>query len=157
MADNYSNHLKVVLVMEDICEMSDAILRSNCFTVQHFHYESRRSRNDESGVIRYAEDSTVLDITIRINNPDGGKQLFAHMQDQELHTYSFLFNATFKPTGRIDRYEDAMMTFGYVVDIEEDFSSNQPSGRQEQMLMHVKLLLSSIVFMGRDRNLEFKI
>ena len=148
----YSNYLKVVFVPEDICEMSDAVLRSNCFTVQHFSYNSQRRRQTATGNTTHAEDATLLNITIRINTPDCGRQLLDHMQDQELHAYSFLFNATFKPTGRIADYEDAMMTRGYIVDIEEDFSTNRKGGQQEQMLMHIRMLLRSITFVGRENN-----
>ena len=151
MAEIYSNHLKVVFTPEDICEMRDAILREKCFTVQHFNYESKRRHGASSTY--HTEDSTILNFTVRINTPDDGKQLFAHMLDQESHAYSFLFNATFKPLGRIDNYEDAMMATGCIVDIVEEFNSTPNADMQEQMLMHVKLLLTSITFVGKENNL----
>lgn len=149
MADTYSNYLKVVFVAEDLLEMSDAILHSNCFTVQHFHYESRRNHNIRTGITLHSEESPVLDCTIRINAPDCGRQLLEHIQDPMQNTYTFLFNATFKPTGRLEDYEDAMVASGCIVDIMEEFTS----GKEEQMLMHIKLLLNSITFIGKESNL----
>ena len=154
MADTFSNYLKVVFVPEDLCEMSEAILRSNCMTVQHFNYESKREHDAETGTTYHREDSTVLDFTVRINTPDCGKQILAHMQDYEQHAYSFLFNATFKTTGRLDDYDDALMAVGSIIDVEEKFDTIQKTGQQEQMLMHVKLLLNSITFIGKENNLK---
>ena len=147
MVTSYSNYLKVVFSPEDLCEMSDDILRSNCFTVQHFHYESKRRRDNDSG----------MDITIRINEPDCGKQLLEHMQDSEQHSYALLFNATFKPTGRLDDYDDALMATGYIINIEEVFETAQQNGQQEQMLMHIHLLLNTITFIGKENNLIFNV
>ena len=157
MVTFYSNYLKVVFTPEDLGEMSDAILRSNCHTVQHFHYESKRLRDPDSGIDIHAEDSTLMDITIRINNPNCGKQLLQHMQDVELHAYTFLFNATFKPTGRLDDYDDALMATGYIINIEETFDTPQQAEQQEQMLMHIRLLLNTITFVGMDNNLVFNV
>lgn len=157
MVTSYSNYLKVVFSPEDLCEMSDAILRSNCFTVQHFHYESKRRRDNDSGIDIHAEESTLMDITIRINEPDCGKQLLQHMQDSEQHSYALLFNATFKPTGRLDDYDDALMATGYIINIEEVFETAQQNGQQEQMLMHIHLLLNTITFIGKENNLIFNV
>ena len=149
MALSFSNHLKVVFVDEDLCEMSEAILRSNCLTVQHFSYESKRNHDNRSGSTLHNEDSTILDFTIRIDTPDRGKRLLEQMQEQEDFAYSFLFNATFKQNGRLDDYDDGMVAQGSIIDIEEVFSSDN----QEQMLMHIKLLLLSITFIGKEQNL----
>lgn len=157
MADTYSNQLKVVFVSEDISEMPDAILRENCFTVQHFSYESKHRRHAETGNTSHAEDASLLDISIRINTPDCGKELLAHMQDQERHPYSFLFNATFKPSGRIEDFDDGMTAVGYIVDIQEDFGSSIQMDQQEQMLMHIKLLINSITFIGKEGNTTLNI
>ena len=151
------NYLKVVFVPEDISEMSAAVLRSNCLTVQHFNYESCRRHNSETTLTYHAEEATTLDFTIRINNADCGKQLLTQMLDSELHAYSFIFNATFKPTGRLLDYDDAMMAQGYIIDIQEEFSTQSETGQTEQMLMHIRLLLNSVTFFGKEDNLQFEI
>lgn len=157
MAVTFSNYLKVVFVPEDICEMRDAILRENCFTVQHFNYESKRCHDAGSSSTYHSEASTKLDFTVRINTPVCGKQLLAHMQDPEQHAYSFIFNATFKPTGRLLDYDDAMMATGYIIDIEEDFTTIQKKEQPEQMLMHIHLLLNAITFVGKEHNITLTV
>ena len=157
MVTFYSNYLKVVFAPEDLGEMSEAILRSNCYTVQHFHYESKRLRDNNSGMDVHAEDSTLMDITIRINTPNCGKQLLEQMQDIEPHAYTLLFNATFKPTGRLEDYDDAIVATGYIINIEEAFDTPQQPEQQEQMLMHIQLLLNTITFVGMDNNLVFNV
>ena len=157
MVERYSNYLKVILFPENICEMSTGILRNQCFTVQHFSYESKRRRNEDGRTAYHAEDATVLDFTIRINAPESDKLFLTHIKESAPHDYSFLFNATFKSTDRIESYEDAMVASGYIIDIEEEFNSVKIGEQTEQMLMHVKLLLSNITFVGKQKNLVLSI
>lgn len=157
MPERYSNYLKAILFPENICEMSAGILRNQCFTVQHFNYESRRSRSEGGRTTYHAEEASVLDFTIRILTPESDKLLLSHMKEQQPHDYSFLFNATFKSTDRIESYEDALVTSGYIIDIEEVFKSVNDGNQTDQMLMHVKLLLNGITFVGKQHNLELSI
>lgn len=157
MADDYSNYLKVILFAGDICETSAGITRDHCFTVQHFDYESKRYRSKENDANYHAEEPTILDFSIRINTPETGKELFSQIQKQESFAYSFLFNATFNAMNSLESYEDAMVARGYIIDIEEVFSTEKGKGQQGQMLMHVKLLLNSITFVGKQHNLELSI
>lgn len=157
MPERYSNYLKAILFPENFCEMSVGIMRNQCFTVQCFNYESKRRRGEDGRTAYHAEDATMLDFTIRINSPENGKLFLSHMKELEPHDYSFLFNATFKATDRIDNYEDAMVASGYIIDIEEVFNSTRNEGQTEQMLMHVKLLLNNITFVGKQKNLVLSI
>ena len=157
MADNYSNYLKVILFAGDICETSAGITRDHCFTVQHFNYESKRYRSKENDANYHAEEPTILDFTIRINTPESGKLLFSQIQKQESFAYSFLFNTTFNAMNSLESYEDAMVACGYIIDIEEVFNTEKGKGQQEQMLMHVKLLLNNITFIGKQHNIELSI
>ena len=157
MAENYSNYLKVVLFPGDICETDAGILRSDCYTVQHFNYENKRTRNEEKGITYRAEDPTWLECTIRLNTPEAGKQFFEQMQENESFAYSFLFNATFSATNSIEKYEDAMVAIGYIVDIEEVYNTAKETDQPEQMLMHIKMLLNTITFIGKQNNLVLSI
>lgn len=157
MADNYSNYLKVILFAGDICETNAGITRDHCFTVQHFDYESKRYRSKENDANYHAEEPTILDFSIRINTPETGKELFSQIQKQESFAYSFLFNTTFNAMNSLESYEDAMVARGYIIDIEEVFSTEKGKGQQEQMLMHVKLLLNNITFIGKQQNLVLSI
>lgn len=153
MAEIYSKQLKVVFVAEDLCEMREAIHRSDCMTVQQFDYESKREHNALSGRTRHNEESTLLRFSIRIDTPDCGARLYAQMKEREHHAYSFLFNTTFNGTGRIADYDDAMVAKGSIIDIEEEYSTAAREGEQEQMLMNVTLLLVSITFVGTEHNI----
>ena len=157
MADNYSNYLKVILFPGDICETNVGVSRNNCFTVQHFNYESKRYRSEKNKDNYNAEEPTVLEFTIRINTPKTGKELFLQMKDQDSFAYSFLFNSTFNATNSLTSYDDAMVARGHIIDIEEVYNTEKGKGLQEQMLMHVKLLLNSITFVGKQHNLELSI
>ena len=157
MPQSYSNYLKVIFVPEDLCEMSEAILRSDCLTVQHFSYKSQRNHNTRTGLTLHDEDSTILDFTIRIDTPDCGKKLLEQIQSNEQFSYSFLFNATFKSSGRLLDYEDALVAYGSIIDIEEEFYTPTQPQNQELMLMHVKLLLLSVTFIGKNQNLIMKL
>ena len=157
MADNYSNYLKVVLFSGDICESNAGISRNRCFTVLHFDYESKRFRSKDNDVNYHAEEPTILTFTIRINTPETGKELFSQMQTQESFPYSFLFNATFSAMNSVENYEDAMVARGHIIDIDEEFITDTNNNRQEQMLMKVKLLLNTITFVGKQRNIVLSI
>lgn len=157
MADNYSNYLKVILFPGDICETNAGVSRSNCFTVQHFSYKSKRYRGNKSRVNYHAEEPTVLEFTIRINTPNTGKDMFSQIKDQDSFAYSFLFNSTFGATNMLTSYDDAMVACGHIIDIEEVFSTSKNGNPQEQMLMHVKLLLNTITFIGKQHNLVLSI
>lgn len=153
MADNYSNYLKVILFPGDISETDAGISRDNCFTVQHFDYESKRYRSKDNNLNYHAEGPTVLNFTIRINTPETGKELFSQIQEQDSYAYSFLFNTTFSALNTVESYEDAMIARGHIIDIEEVFCTDNSNGQQEQMLMHVKLLLNTITFIGKQDNI----
>lgn len=157
MADNYSNYLKVILFPGDICETNAGVSRSSCFTVQHFNYESKRYRSKKSKDNYHAEEPTVLEFTIRINTPNTCKELFSQMRYQDSFAYSFLFNSTFNATNMLTSYDDAMVARGHIIDIEETFSTSKNGNPQEQMLMHVKLLLNTITFIGKQHDLVLSI
>ena len=157
MADNYSNYLKAILFLGDISETNAGISRHNCFTVQHFDYKSKRYRSQDNKINYHAEEPTVLDFTIRINTAETGKELFSQIKQQESFSYSFLFNATFNAMSSLENYEDALVAGGHIIDIEEEFGTETNKEQQEQMLMHVKLLLNTITFIGKQRNLVLSI
>lgn len=152
MVDTYSNYLKVILFPGDICEINAGISRNNCATVQHFNYESKRFRSVDNDMNYHAEEPSVLDFTIRLNAPDTGKQLLSQIQRLETFAYSFIFNATFNATNSLVSFDDAMVAHGNIIDIEEVLSTSKSDGQQEQMLMHVKVLLSAVTYIGKKDN-----
>lgn len=159
MPQFFSNYLKVVFVPEDLVENGKSICRTDCHIVQHFSYKSQRDHDTCTGLTLNNEDSTILDFTIKIEKPDSGKLLLLQIKSFERFSYSFIFNATFSPTGRLSDYDDALIAEGHIIDIEEEYSTATHQQRQDMMLMHVKLLLHSITFPGNNgtNNLVMKL
>ena len=143
MAITVSNHLKAMLYPEDIRSLDERRFRipcDRCFTVLHFSYECKRERN-KSGLM----------------SPEDGKPFYHQMQQNEPEYFTFLFNATLFNRQAVTGYEDAMVVNGYVIDVEDDFTNAPTSeGSTEQMLIHVKLLVANIAYIGvnGDRYIE---
>ncbi len=150
----YINSLyKAMLVAEDVTEVGASITKDKCYVVQHYTYSSERDRHDIQ-MMDSLEESSYIDFVIRVADTGTGKQFYQHMMVNEAYTYSFLFNAKFNGSGRMQGYDDGMMVKGYIVDIEEDISaSNSEDGKDTQVLMKVKLLLNSITYIGNETSL----
>ena len=159
MAITVSNHLKAMLYPEDIRSLDERRFRipcDRCFTILHFGYECKRERN-KSGYPFGNTTSTILDFTIRLMSPEDGKPFYHQMQQNEPEFFTFLFNATLFNRQYVTGYEDAMVVNGYVIDVEDDFTNAPTSeGNTEQMLIHVKLLVANITYIGvnGDRYIE---
>lgn len=123
-----------------------------CFTVLHFNYECKKERN-QAGFPFGDTTSTILSFTIKLMNPEDGKLFYQQMQMNEPGDYTFLFNAELQNRQVVTDSEDAMVVCGYVVDVEDDYSST-PSvdGSTEQMQIHVKLLVANITYIGTNGN-----
>lgn len=151
------NQLKALLVLEDITEQGLDVRQNNSFTVQHFSYTCCRRRND-SGIPYGPTLPAYLDFTVKVVSGNNGKAFFERMQTNETFPYSFLFNANFTTMHHLAEYEDAMVASGYIVDVEEDLESVPvPDGTTEQMLIHVRLLISNLAYLGKERTLKLMI
>ena len=149
----HPNYLKAILFTEDFCEVGGSVLQSSCYTIQEYTYRCFRNR-DGLGNSYGSIHSDYLDFTVRVDAERGCKRFYQRMADQANAPFSFIFNASFSPSGRLKGYDDGMVTYGYVIDIEEsccDADADHPN----QLLLHVKLLLSNIVYVGHEspRNL----
>ena len=157
MAGTISNQLKALLVTDNIAERGINVWQQNSFTVQHFSYECRRRRND-SGTPYGQTLPAFLDFTVKVASEDNGKVFFDRMLTNETFPYSFLFNASFNSMRRLSECEDAMVVSGYIVDLEETFESAPAAdGSAEQMLIHARVLISNIAYLGREKVLELTI
>ncbi len=149
--------LRAMLVAEDVTMVMNSITKDKCFVVQHFSYNSQRERV-ASRMMTSMEDSSYIDFVIRIASANAGKTFYQHMTQNEPFAYSFLFNASFNGSGRLTDYDDAMMVKGFIVDMEEEIcSSSQDNLPDMQVLIKVKLLLTSITYIGNEQNLKLTI
>ena len=152
MATLYSNELKAVVVMENFLDNPMNILKENCMTVQHFNYECAHKRND-SGEIYGAVNPVILDFVIRANSPRQARAFYKELVSNEHTNFSFLFNVTYNENQRLDSYEDGMVINGYIVHIEEEYTSRtNQAGSSTQIELHVKILSRSVTYLGADNN-----
>ena len=154
MGTLYSNELKAVVVMDNFLDNPRNVLKENCLTVQHFNYECVHKRND-SGEIYGAVNPVMLDFVIRANSPRQARAFYKEIVSNEHTNFSFLFNVTYNENQRLDNYEDGMVVNGYIVHIEEEYSSrSNQAGSSTQIELHVKLLARSVTYLGADNNFK---
>ena len=150
MAKLFSNELKAFVVPEDFLENPKNVLKEHCLTVQHFDYVAEHRRN-ASGEVYGPTEPVMLKFTIRVNSPRHAKVFYSNLLNNAPFNYSFLFNATFNANQRLGDYEDGMVVNGYVISVEENYSSNKNiTGEEEQILLDVKILTRSVTFLGRE-------
>ena len=146
---NRPTFLKAILFNNNVVEVGGSVTQSQCFTVQDYHYHCFRERNDKGepygGIL-----SKCLDFSVVVADTAACKYFYRCMDSKEYAPFSFLFNATFKgDTGRMYDFEDGLITYGYVTDIEEKCWNGDKSG-EEQLLLHVRMLISNITFIGNN-------
>lgn len=152
MATLYSNELKAVVVMENFLENPLNVMKENCMTVQHFNYECEHKRN-EAGEIYGAINPVMLEFTVRVNSPRQARAFYKEIVSNEHSNYSFLFNVTYNENQRLNTYEDGMVVNGYIVHIEENYTTAaQQDGSNTQIELSVKLLSRSVTYLGADNN-----
>ena len=160
MAMTLSNHLKATLYTDDIRSLDERKFRipyDRCFTVSHFSYECSRERN-KLGYPFGDTTSTILDFTVRLMSPEDGKPFYHQMHRNEPEFFTFMFNVTLFNKQAVTGYEDAMVVNGYVIDVVDDFTNESTSeGNTEQMLIHVKLLVANITYIGMNGNRSIEI
>ena len=148
----YSNELKAVVVMENFLENPLNVMKENCMTVQHFNYECEHKRN-EAGEIYGAINPVMLEFTVRVNSPRQARAFYKELVSNEHSNYSFLFNVTYNENQRLNTYEDGMVVNGYIVHIEENYTTAaQQDGSNTQIELSVKLLSRSVTYLGADNN-----
>ena len=148
MNNNRPKYLKAILFTNNLAEVSGSVVQSQCFTVQDYHYHCYRER-DEQGNPYGGILSDYLDFTVVVSDMDACKFFYQCMDLSENTPMSFIFNANFSPSGRLINYEDGMITYGYVVNVDEGCMNDDASG-EEQVLIHVKMLLSNVFFLGNN-------
>ena len=151
-----SNFLKAILYPDNLLEYGQIgdnqwnAEKEKCPVIQHFSYKVERNRND-AGIPYGGTTPTELKFTIRLGQPDDSKLYYDRLMSNELFDYTFIFNASFDDNKRLQSFEDAMVTRGYVVDVKEDYDRAVTDGNlSDQILVEVTLLLSSITYVGKE-------
>jgi hypothetical protein len=148
MISNRPKFLKAVLFTNNISEVGAGVVQSQCFTVQDYHYHCFRSRDDQGNPFGSIL-SDYLDFSVVVSDLDACKFFYQAMEQNDSTPMSFLFNATFSPTGRMTDFEDGLVTYGYVIGVDEDCANNDETGN-EQVLIHVRMQLCNMFFLGSN-------
>ena len=148
MASLHPTFLKAILYNNNVAEVAGSVVQSQCFTVQDYHYHCYRERDDQGNPYGSIL-SEYLDFTVVVADLEACKFFYQCMDQSENTPMSFLFNATFGPRGRLIDFEDGLVTYGYVVNVDEGCENDDETG-QEQVLIHVRMLLSNMFFLGNN-------
>ena len=148
MISNRPKYLKAILFTNNLSEVGGSVVQSQCFTVQDYHYHCYRNRdaqgNPFGGIL-----SEYLDFTVVMSDLEACKFFFQAMDQNSNTPLSFIFNATFTPSGRLTDYEDGLITYGYVVSVAEESENNEDTA-EEQILLSVRVKLSNMYFLGSN-------
>lgn len=148
----YSNELKAVLILENFLDTPGSVLRENCIMVSHIDYHCEYRRNDSNSVYGAVE-PVILNFSIRIGSAKKANPFYRHLVENGHNMYTFLYNVTYDQNDHIDTYEDGMIVDAFVVKVDQEYTT-QRTGRDsdEQIMLHVKLLVRSITYLGTDKN-----
>jgi len=152
MALTYSNELKAVVVTENFLENPMSVMRENCLTIQKFSYDCVHKRNS-AGEVYGPTEPVILNFKVRVNSPYHAKAFYFALGQNHHYDFSLLFNVTFGANDRLADYEDGMVVNGYVVEVEEAYhSAKDEEGHDEQMMLNVKVLVRSAIYLGKEKN-----
>ena len=156
MGTLYSNELKAIIVADDFLENPMNILKDNCLTVQRFEYLCEHKRN-AAGEVYGPTEPVILKLSVRVNSPRHTKVFFRHLLSNGYYSYSILFNASFNTNQRLSNYEDGLVVNGYVVSVEENYNADKSiTGEEEQMMLDVIIMASSVTYLGREEKSNYK-
>lgn len=148
MIDNRPKYLKAILFTNNLSEVGGSVVQSQCFTIQDYHYHCYRNRDSQGnpygGIL-----SEYLDFSVVVSDLDACKFFYQSMEQNESTPLSFIFNATFNPTGRLVDYEDGLITYGYIIGVDEGCDNDDITG-DEQLLIHVRMQLCNMYFLGSN-------
>ena len=124
---NISNYLKATLFFDNIHETS--VRREQGFTLQQFHYECTRKRND-IGMPYGPTQTTILQLQIK-SLPDGYlKEIYKRMNEHTESCFSIVFNASFRTDegeNTLSDYDSGLIVTGYAISVDEAFGASHPA------------------------------
>ena len=150
--------IKGLVVTEDIAKKEGQtvdVTSPTCYTLQDFGYSCHRERGN--GVFPYGPTlSTGLDFTVKLENSKRGKSFYENMNENTPTAFTFLFDTSLNKKNTLSSFVNAFVVRGYVVDVEESYDKNpdnnvvneKDAGKPRMMLMHVRLLMTDITFVG---------
>ena len=152
MDNLYSNELRAVLILDNFQDTPGSVLRENCIMMSHIDYHCEYRRNNSNSVYG-AVYPVILNFSIRIGSAKKAEPLYRQLVENGHNVYTILYNVTYDENNRISTYEDGMSVDGFIVKIAQDYTT-QHTGHDsdEQIMLHVRLLVRSITYFGKDKN-----
>lgn len=150
--------IKGLVVTEDLSKKEGQtvdVSSPTCYTLQDYGYGCHRQRGN--GGFPYGPSlSTCLEFTVKLESSKRGKYFYENMNENEPTSFTFLFDTSLNKKTTLSSFVNALVVRGYVVDVEEsydkdpdkDATSENETGKPRMMLMHVKLLMTDINFVG---------
>lgn len=157
MAD-LSNHLKAVLVLDDVCsDEGIRVNRADCLTLKKFHYRCSRG-HDAYRVTGSSTGAAILSMEFKLNSEASIKPFYECMQKNMPHPFTIVFNATFDSQAEMSGYQDAMVVWGYVVEVNDVYNAGVLNGEGRGTVdIKVDLLVASITYAGNEENLILEV
>ena len=160
MAMNKSRHLVGVIAAKSFTQYSYGtnIYQDECMTLQNYEYVCARNRDHEGkpyGVTKNA----ILKVTVRVSNMAHSNTLYSRLSATDSREWTIVFNAKYdSETKKLTSYDAGMVMRGHVVSIEEvcNTSAHQMD-EDNQMILKVSILLSSITYLGKTANITLPI
>ena len=146
-----TSQLKAMLFPDVMLNGGLNVQKEKCYTVQNFNYYSERSRNG-AGFPYGPANSTVMSFTVRLVHPEDGVIYHKRLLENNPADYTFLFNASFNGLQRLKAFDMGLIVNGYVIDVEDDFSTGGKDSDNRQMLIRVKLFVRSITYKGKTKD-----
>ncbi len=151
MLENLSNQLKGAFFFGDITE-GVIVRQHDCFTIQKFNYKCSRKRNSY-GIPYGVSNIGTLDIVVKSLPDNKTKEFYRQLAQEDMFSYTFLFNAKYDKDKILEDYYDAMVVNGYIVQVSESFGEvDNTSQNVRGMEMCVKILVNSITYLGVTNN-----
>lgn len=148
-------NLKTVLLTENILEMPDNAINTNCLNVMDYRYRCYRER-DEFNNPYGSFLSGNLEFTVKASMINGHMPFYRLMDENETHPFSIIFDPVFNAFGRMINFKDGIVLHGYVVDVMESCENEDANG-DEQLEVKITIAMSKISYIGMENMHELNI
>ena len=145
-----SNHLKAVLLTDDITVGIAEPGRSQCYTLQHFEYKCERDLDGDGMPFGFTA-SVILKASVRISASCTSRIFLERLKQDTRYPFTFIFNPTFDSEKKMSDYGGAMVVYGYIVDVEEQHRYSAASNASgNPSILNFNILVSSMTYLGKD-------
>lgn len=144
---------KAVVTTDDM-ETIGIVNQRDCLVIQTYNYQCSRPLNNQGKPFGNTN-GAILTLEVIIDSFHLMKSFYRMLTSREKHTISLIFNPLFSQDRSLKEYDQVINVEGYVVDIQEDYSTEKDSnGIDKQMYATICLLISSITYKSDSTTLR---